>query len=91
MNVKPNIFPNCTQISIAVDVALFFSYEELVAVRVDGMYYVTDKHFSSTTSAHINRYVGKGKRLVAHHETLKELIVPDRTHIDTWKERVNAL
>ena len=59
MNLK-SIAKNQTIIISNNGNELFFSYNTCVAAKIDGIYYRTEKKWSSTSSRHINQYIGKG-------------------------------
>jgi len=48
---------NETEIRFKNGNIFFFSYETPVAARINSHYYKTSKHFSSTTTRHINRFL----------------------------------
>jgi hypothetical protein len=49
---------NMTEIEIG-NKSVLFSYKTPVAVHIEGMgYVVTEKHWSTTTSRHINKFLG---------------------------------
>jgi len=57
--------PNQTQLSLANGVELFFSYNTPVAAFIPEMGFVkTDKHYSVTTSKHINQWTSRTERVV---------------------------
>jgi hypothetical protein len=61
MSVKTRpIGPNQTEVSVG-DKTLFFSYETLVALNMNGKFYRTNERYSVTTSKHINRWLSGAK------------------------------
>ncbi len=51
-----NLGSNQTEVEIGTG-TIFFSYNTPVAANIDGKFYRTDKHWSVTTSKHINRWL----------------------------------
>jgi hypothetical protein len=49
---------------------LLYSYTTLVAVYLNGYYYVTDTYHSKTTSTHINRFIEDNFATKTNLETL---------------------
>ena len=62
MNLRV-IGPNQTELTIG-DVVVLFSYNTPVAARLPEGYIRTGKHWSSTTSKHINRWIGSANYVV---------------------------
>lgn len=58
MKVK-SIGANQTELTLANGDQVFFSYETPVAAIVDGRSYKTEKKFSSTTTRHLNKWLGR--------------------------------
>ena len=57
MKIKP-IKANMTELVIDRDTTILFSYETPVAGWDDQGAFRTDKHYSQTTTRHINQYLG---------------------------------
>ena len=61
---------------------VFFSYETPVAGYSDKLGYVkTDQWYSSTTTRHINKYLGDAKYTVVSQSVINDLLkeqIPDR-------------
>lgn len=55
------IAPNQTELNKPDGTTIFYSYNTPVVALVDGVWYKTSKKFSSTTSKHINQYLGAVK------------------------------
>lgn len=58
MKVK-SIGANQTELTLANGDQVFFSYETPVAAIVDGLSYKTEKKFSTTTTRHLNKWLGR--------------------------------
>jgi hypothetical protein len=70
-----HISGNCVEISND-NVSLLFSYAVLVGAHISGQgYYVTDRRYSSTTSKHINAWVGGANKTQVSQQWLDEWII----------------
>lgn len=56
MKLKP-LGANQNEVTLADGTVILFSYETPVAATQNGMAYRTEKHWSRTTSKHINRWL----------------------------------
>lgn len=65
---------NKTELSISTNTVVFFSYNQPVAAQVDGKLYRTSKHWSNTTSRHINEWLGGYKATSMPQEFFDNLI-----------------
>jgi hypothetical protein len=52
-----NIGSNQTLLFTSDDTVILFSYDTPVAACIDGRYVRTNKHYSNTTTRHINSFV----------------------------------
>ena len=59
MKVK-SIGANQTEVTLSNGDQVFFSYETPVAAIVGGLSYKTEKKFSTTTTRHLNKWLGNG-------------------------------
>ena len=59
MNLKP-IAANQNEVELPSGVTVFFSYRTPVAAHIPGKGYIkTEKHWSRTTSKHINQFIAR--------------------------------
>lgn len=72
MKLKP-IGSNITELNIN-GVSVLFSYSTPVAGWDDKGAFRTDKHYSSTTTKHINKYLGKGTGRLVSQEFINNLV-----------------
>jgi len=72
MKLKP-IGSNMTELNIN-GVSVLFSYSTPVAGWDDKGAFRTDKHYSSTTTKHINKYLGKGTGRLVSQEFINNLV-----------------
>ena len=81
MKLKP-IGSNMTELNIKTDqgfvchsdVSILFSYETPLAGYDSNGAFRTDKHYSSTTTRHINKYLGKGTGRLVSQEFINNLV-----------------
>lgn len=65
---------NCVEIT-GGSYSLLFSYATLVGVHKDGQgYYVSDVRYSSTTSKHINGWLGGAKKNLVAQDVLESFV-----------------
>lgn len=57
MKLKP-IASNMTELALTDGTLVLFSYETPVACWKDGLFSITDKKWSKTTTRHINKWLG---------------------------------
>ena len=57
MQLRP-IASNMTQLDLSDGTSVLFSYRTPVAALTDNGYYRTSKHWTVTTSRHINKWLG---------------------------------
>jgi hypothetical protein len=57
MKLKP-ISANMTELALTDGTLVLFSYETPVASWKDGLFSITDKKWSKTTTRHINKWLG---------------------------------
>lgn len=65
--------PNQTVVMLRGE-SILFSYETPVAAYIGGVYYVTDKKHSNTTTRHINRWVDGEKCIHKPQEFFNDLV-----------------
>lgn len=62
-----------TQVEIG-DKVILYSYSTPVAVNYDGKFYRTSKHYSQTTSKHINQWLAGASAEAIEQSELEKLI-----------------
>jgi hypothetical protein len=72
MKLKP-IGSNMTELNTN-GISILFSYETPVAGYDSNGAFRTDKHYSSTTTRHINKYLGKGTGRLVSQEFINNLV-----------------
>ena len=72
MKLKP-LGPNQTQVERNGTVILF-SYETPVAVNYNGAFYRTSKHYSKTTTKHINAWLNGAKAETVSQDFIDKLL-----------------
>lgn len=72
MKLNP-VGPNQTEVELASGVTVFFSYKTPVAAHIPGRGYVrTDKHYSQTTTRHINQWLLSKQVTINEVETVPQ-------------------
>ena len=72
MKLKP--ISNNMTILLLNDISILFSYETPVAGYDSNGAFRTDKHYSSTTTRHINKYLGNGTGRLVSQEFINNLV-----------------
>jgi hypothetical protein len=72
MKLKP-IGSNMTELNIN-GISILFSYETPVAGYDSNGAFRTNEHYSSTTTRHINKYLGKGTGRLVSQEFINNLV-----------------
>lgn len=69
---------NQTVITLSSGCEVFFSYETPVAAIFDGVSYKTDRKYSTTTTRHINAWLGNsGKNAIVKPQSYFDLLASD--------------